>query len=98
VSDIGSSGFHERSLPPWKRAVLATLSMHAFRGLSEEEQLRRLDVSAGLSCNGAQVGLFLRIANDQGRLGVADEILGLCRRIGGVERQIDRAGAKGCKI
>ena len=22
MSDIGSSGFHERSLPPWKRAVL----------------------------------------------------------------------------
>jgi len=38
VSDIGSSGFHERSLPPWKRAVLkvgSSLLADATGGLSD---------------------------------------------------------------
>ena len=57
----------------------------------------RLDLGAASRDLGDAIGLG-GIAHHQRRLGIADEIVELVERIGGVERQIDRAGTHGGEI
>ena len=53
---------------------------------------------AELVGDGGQGGLFLRRADDDARLGVANEVFELGERVAGVERQVGRAGAQAGEI
>ena len=48
--------------------------------------------------DGGQGALFLRRADDDARLGVADEVFELGERVAGVERQVGCAGAQAGEI
>ena len=54
---------------------------------------QRLDLGADLCRDRADAIRLRGVAHHQRRLGVADEVFQFVQRVGGVERQIDRAGA-----
>ena len=62
--------------------------------------LRRSSRRAGASCVVEKPDRVApgRIAHDQRRLGIAEEVIELGERVGGVERQIDRAAARAGEV
>ena len=86
--------------PATSRKAAATISERLAVPWSTSTILGRVrgGVAPAIVSGSLTFGLFSRVAHDQCRLRVADEILSLRWRIGGIERQIDRTGAKGRKI
>ena len=70
--------------------VCGTFQQTAAAIVVERENMFR----AGLECDSRHPGEILVRTDHHARLGIADEIFDLTRLVGGVERQVDEAGAK----